>query len=253
MHHHTAPPVPFPVDRLYGDRLKCNINTKPDGTVWLIAQNACNYSSGSGSSVVLDEVRAGTPPTKNASDRGLSDDTNGNPWFFNFENDHAGDGGPMPAVQHDAIVQATRVVLDHYGLGPGNVISHAEWTARKQDPYWNGSRRAIEEIRRLLEVHMFIAADGRNGWPTKGPVVEYWQHFLRKLDPTYDPGDGGWGDATTSEFAAELAKFSPGDPVIGPGEMVALQARLVQKVAPQGAAGDHDHDGRYVRDVSVSR
>ena len=37
MEHHTALPVPFPVDRLYGDLLKCNINTKPDGTVWLIA------------------------------------------------------------------------------------------------------------------------------------------------------------------------------------------------------------------------
>ncbi len=186
MQHHTAPPVPFPVSRLYGDRLKCNINTKPDGTVWLIAQRACNFSSGSGSSTVLAEVRAGTPPTKNAADRGLWDDVNGNPWFFNFENDHAGDGGPMPAVQHDAIVVATRVVNDHYGLGPGTVVSHAEWTARKTDPYWNGSRRAIDAIRQALEEDMAFSKGlskdqwrnlynlGIAGGSSADAVAEYW-------------------------------------------------------------------------------
>jgi hypothetical protein len=151
MHHHTAPPVPFPVSRLYGSLNKCNINTKPDGTVWLLVGRACNYSSGMGSSVVLAEATAGEPPTKNAIDRDLGDDINGNPWFFNFENDHAGDGGPIPQVQLDAIVTATRVVLNHYALVPGNVISHAEWTRRKGDPYWNGSRRCIEDVRRALE------------------------------------------------------------------------------------------------------
>jgi hypothetical protein len=154
MEHHTAPPVPYPVNGLYGDLLKANINTKPDGTVWLIAQGACNYSSGAGSSVVLSEARAGQPPTANARERGLVDDTGGNAYFFNFENDHAGDGGPLPQVQYDAIVTATRVVLIHYGLGPGNVISHAEWTTRKRDPYWNGSLRTIETIRQQLEADM---------------------------------------------------------------------------------------------------
>lgn len=151
MEHHTAPPVPFPVTRLYGDLLKANINTKPDGTVWLIAQGACNYSSGSGSSTVFAEARTGTPPTQNARERGLVDDMGGNAYFFNFENDHAGDGGPIPQVQLDAIVTATRVVLDHYDLTPKNVISHAEWTTRKRDPFWNGSLRAIEAIREQLE------------------------------------------------------------------------------------------------------
>ena len=108
LEHHTALPVPFPVDRLYGDRLKANINTKPDGTVWLIAQRACNFSSGSSSSVVLAEVQAGSPPERNARERGLADNINGNPWFFNFENDHPGDGSPIPQVQHGAIVGAAR-------------------------------------------------------------------------------------------------------------------------------------------------
>lgn len=153
MHHHTAPPVPFPIDRLNGSsdgRIKCNMNTKPDGSVWLVAYGACNYSSGLGSSTVLAEARAGQPPSKNAGDRNLNDDTNGNPWFWNFENDHPGDGSDLPDIQHEAIVTATQVVLDFLDLDAGNVISHAEWTARKIDPYWNGDRRCIEEIRASL-------------------------------------------------------------------------------------------------------
>jgi hypothetical protein len=156
MEHHTAPPVPFPVDKLVGSQLKANINTKPDGTVWILAYRACNYSSGTGSGVVLDETQRGTPPPANAADRGLDDDTNGNPWYFNFENDHPGDGSPIPAVQLDAIAVATRVVLDHFGLADGSVVSHAEWTARKSDPYWNGDRRCIEEIRRRVEEDIVI-------------------------------------------------------------------------------------------------
>ncbi len=151
MQHHTAPPVPYPLSGLDGSsdgRIKCNINTKPDGTVWLVAYRACNYSSGGGSSTVLRDVRNGRVPTDNAKERGLSDDTNGNSWFFNFENDHAGDGSKIPSVQLDAIITATQVVLEHYNLPETAVISHAEWTRRKIDPRWNGSNRtAIEQIR----------------------------------------------------------------------------------------------------------
>lgn len=152
MHHHTAAPVPFPVSRLIGDRLKANINTKPDGTVWLLAQGACNYSSGPGSGVVLGEARNGTPPSQNARERGLTDNMNGNPFYWNFENDHEGDGRPIPQVQLDAIVVSTQVVLKHFGLDAGNVISHAEWTRRKTDPFWNNDRRCIEAIRAAIHL-----------------------------------------------------------------------------------------------------
>ncbi len=146
MHHHTAPPVPYPVKKLAGPiRIKANINTKPDGTVWLIAYRACNYSSGRGSGVVFNEVKAGIVPTRNAKARKLHDTTGGNRWFWNFENDHPGDGSPMPAVQSEAIVTASQVVLAHFDIEA--VISHAEWSRRKQDPYWNGDRRVIDQIR----------------------------------------------------------------------------------------------------------
>ena len=159
MEHHTAPPVPYPVSNLAGvsdGNIKANVNTKPDGTVWLVAYEACNYSSGSGMNKVRQEVLAGTPPTANAVDRGWDpggsdDNDNGNDLFWNFENDHAGNGTPIPAVQLDAIVTASLVVADHFGLTWRNVLSHAEWTARKGDPYWNGDRRCIEMIRQLME------------------------------------------------------------------------------------------------------
>lgn len=153
MQHHTAPPVPFPVHRLVGSRLKANVNTKPDGQVWLLAYGACNYSSGPGSSVVLRKnVNLKTPPTQNALQRGLKDDFNGNPWYWNYENDHPGDGSPLPKVQFEAIVESTRIVAEHFQLDPATqTISHAEHTRRKSDPYWDADRRCIETIRQALK------------------------------------------------------------------------------------------------------
>ena len=153
MQHHTAAPVPYPPKRLAdNNRIKANMNTKPDGTVWMIAYNACNYSSGPGSKVVLEEnVRPALAPIANAKERGLADNYGGNRYFFNYENDHLGDGSSLPAVQFDAIVDSTRVVLNHFGLVADQVISHAEHTRRKVDPNWNGDNRtAINQIRTAL-------------------------------------------------------------------------------------------------------
>lgn len=172
MQHHTTNPVPYPVDQLAGadqGRIKCNINTKPDGTIWLVAYEACNYSSGAGSSKVLKEVKAGTPPTANANDRGLVDDLNGNPWFFNFENDHKGDGSAIPQAQLDAIILASQVVAKHFGITEKNTISHAEWTARKIDPYWNGDDRCIEAIRSGMAGTVPIPPEPPDPAPTPTP------------------------------------------------------------------------------------
>ena len=109
MQHHTAPPNPFPISALYANnKIKANIGTHEDGTVYLIAYRACNYSSGKGSSVVLNtNVKPGVPPTENALQRGLTDDMGGNRYFWNFENSHPGNGTPMPAVQSWAIAVAS--------------------------------------------------------------------------------------------------------------------------------------------------
>ena len=147
--HHTAPPNPYPIRKLYGPlfyRTKCNMATHEDGTLYLVAYKACNYSSGYGMNAVLKEnVRPSIAPTHNARKRGLK---SGNRHFWNYENSHPGDGSAIPQVQLDTIIESTRIVLDHFELDPEQVISHAEWTARKVDPRWNGSNRtAIEEIR----------------------------------------------------------------------------------------------------------
>lgn len=177
MVHHTAAPVPFPIGKLAGQdagRIKCNVNIKPDGTVWVVALGACNYSSGSGVGVVLNECRAGTPPTLNAKDRGWTeddDDTNGNPYFWNFEVDHKGTGGVIPEAQYVALITALIVCGRHFGLTAENIVSHAEWTARKGDPYWNGSRRCIEDVRD--DVGKGYAMTGPNGEPNWDEVSDW--------------------------------------------------------------------------------
>jgi hypothetical protein len=235
MHHHTAPPVPYPVDDLAGHdsgKIKCNMNTKPDGTVWVVAYEATNYSSGNGSSKVLKEVRAGTPPSANAKDRGLSDDTNGNPYFWNFENDHPGNGSIIPAVQYDAIITATNVVLEYWNLDPGNVISHAEWTARKTDPYWNDDKRCIEDLRaglgdgdmtpeqaqQLYEIHQVISiaknADGAFVLKNSENNLSYWVRNLLAEKADLERlaeelkeliGTGGGGGMSGADVDAKIA------------------------------------------------
>lgn len=160
MQHHTAPPNPYPIRKLYGPpfyRTKCNMATHEDGTLYLVAYKACNYASGYGMrSVLTENVRPSIAPTHNARRRGLK---SGNRHFWNYENSHPGDGSAIPQVQLDTIITSTRIVLDHFGLDPEQVISHAEWTSRKIDPRWNGSNRtAIEEIREGVGMELSLEA-----------------------------------------------------------------------------------------------
>ncbi|MHC4181487.1 MAG: peptidoglycan recognition protein family protein, partial [Planctomycetota bacterium] len=145
MWHHTAPPVPYPVGNLYLTkspsgiyRIKCNWNTKPTGVIHVIASGACNYSSGSGSGVVLAETMADIAPTGTARARGLPDTIGGNRHYINDEMDHRGDGGPVPVAQYHASMLAKAVVCEELGFSQRKVIGHAEFTRRKIDPRANG-------------------------------------------------------------------------------------------------------------------
>ncbi len=185
MMHHTAPPNPYPIKKLYGPpvyRTKCNMATHEDGTLYLVAYKACNYSSGYGMrSVLRENVRPSIAPTHNARKRGL---ISGNRHYWNYENSHPGDGSPIPQVQLDTIIESTRIVLDHFGLNANQVISHAEHTSRKIDPYWSGSNRtAIEHIR---EEAMF----------TKHEIEEL-KRLIRSLD----------GVKSNGSFAGYAAKL----------------------------------------------
>ncbi len=156
MQHHTAPPNPYPIKALYrGGKIKCNMATHEDGTLYLVAYNACNYSSGPGSKKVLTgNVRPSIPPPDNARARGLIDTPlwGGNKHYWNYENSHPGDGSPIPQIQLDTIITSNGVVNNHFGLNWEQTISHAEHSRRKIDPRWSGDNRtAIEQIREGLQ------------------------------------------------------------------------------------------------------
>ncbi len=175
--HHTAPPNPYPIKRLYNGQIKANMATHEDGTLYLVAYEACNYSTGRGSSVVLNEnVRAENPPTANAITRRLTDDKGGNRYFWNYENSHPGDGSPLPSVQLETIVVSNVVVNAHFGLNWKRIISHAEWSRRKIDPRWNGGNRtAIEQIRELVGEGEDVST-GPNGEPNWDEVSSWAQN-----------------------------------------------------------------------------
>ena len=187
MQHHTAPPNPYPIKALYGVRIKANMATHENGTVYMIAYNACNYSSGPGSKKVLTgNVRPSIPPPDNARARGLYDTPlwGGNKYYWNFENSHPGDGSPIPKAQFDAIIISSQIVIDHFGLNWEQIISHAEHSRRKIDPRWNGNNRtAIEQIRAGVAGDTPIP-------PDPPPLGGDWTKELIMALPTLRKGDG---------------------------------------------------------------
>lgn len=141
--HHTAPPVPYPIDGLLR---KCNLNVKTDGTVYVVSAGY-QYDTGDGSYRVRDETAAGIPPPARAYTRGLYDDGTVNPYYFDIETDHPGDGSPIPDVQRDAVIKAAAAICRQMGWTDGHVIGHSESTPRKVDPRWNGTYDDMQNIR----------------------------------------------------------------------------------------------------------
>lgn len=168
MQHHTAPPNPYPIKKLYGLRIKANMATHEDGTLYLIAYKACNYSSGPGSKKVLTEnVRPSIPPPANARTRGLTDTPlwGGNKHYWNYENSHPGDGSAIPQVQLDTIIESNLIVNEHFDLDWEQTISHAEHSRRKIDPRWNGDNRtAIEQIREGVANMAIMSKEAQEWW-----------------------------------------------------------------------------------------
>lgn len=241
MIHHTAPPVPFPLDNLAGiragrvDAPKCQINVKPDGTVWILAAGYA-YAAGMGSSVVLDEVRRNIAPAGDAAARSLDNDTNGNPWFVNIEVDHPGDGSPVPAGQLAAAVAAATAVARHQHWSTHTIIGHREWTSRKIDPRWAGTANPMPAFRVAVAAQLGIPKEDltmyrpvgyRDGFgiPDGDPAVKEWQLLLGF---TGGDVDGKYGPMTRDAVAAAAG----GDgTAIGPLE----GAKIIAKAA--GLAG----------------
>lgn len=212
MQHHTAPPVPYPVTALYGPRIKANYNVKPDGRVHVIAAGACNYSSGPGSRSVRIDTTNDVAPVATARQLGLVDNDGGNAWYVNNETDHAGNGSPIPRPQYDALVTAWVVICRRFGWSANRIVAHAEWTARKIDPYWNGRDAHLN----LADIRRDVAATLTNPEEdepviTHGATGEYVKRVQRRLNRwrhTQDPKpprldtDGIYGPATAGNVAA---------------------------------------------------
>ena len=208
--HHTAPPVPYPVNALLKS---CNLNVKTDGTVYVISAGY-QYDTGRGSSVVLNEVKRDTAPPGTAAARGLRDDYNANPYFVDVECDHPGDGSPIPAAQYDALICCNAVICQSMGWTANRVIGHLESTRRKIDPYWNDTRYSMPQIRTdtatqmgqpLEEAYMYPIRRG-DGSPEQRPErnedVQYIQAKLAALG--HDVPDGGVADQNTLDAYFEV-------------------------------------------------
>lgn len=159
MVHHTAPPNPYPLNKLSGESdglIKSNVTPRADGKLYLLAEGACNYSSGMGLSAVLEDVKAGVAPQGRARDLGYTradDDVNGNPWYVNYEVDHPGDGSPLPEGQWKALIAGLVAGCVAFGLTPNQTVGHAEHTARKVDPRFGDgdAHQVMNEIRRTVK------------------------------------------------------------------------------------------------------
>jgi len=152
LNHHTAPPNPYPVERLYS---KCNLFIARNGNVHVVS-GGYQYDSGKGSPKVLAEVVNGSFPGGRAVDRGIQRDpyVSGNPYFIDIEVDHPGDGSPLPAVQFDALVLSDAAILLHKNWGVQQLLGHSEWTPRKIDPRWDGSWKPMPGIRLAVQEAM---------------------------------------------------------------------------------------------------
>lgn len=194
MNHHTAPPVPYPVLKLYAS---CNLNIKPTGVVHVVAAGY-QYDSGSGSSVVVNEARNDVAPSGTAYERGLPDDINCNPYYIDIEVDHAGDGGPIPDVQLDALILADVAICRHMKWTANRVVAHKESTRRKIDPNWNDPTNEMEYIRSKVEEKL-----GNSPPPNEG---EYVMDPELATEPTH-----AWANVQEAliENGSDLGDFEP--------------------------------------------
>ena len=250
MTHHTAPPNPYPVDRLYdGGQIKCNFSVQPGpellGQIHVVAAGACNYSSGRGSSLVRKEVAQDIAPSRSARKRGLPDDSGGNSYYVNNEVSHPGDGSPLSQAMYRHIYIAWAVICTRMGWSAQRNIGHGEHSGRKIDPYMNGLllHAFMEKLRADVSTYMsgdkllsktlsplmegeemFRKVNYKQGYGTKNGdlSVHDWQQIfvsLGKLDSDRVDGKAG---PTFLRIVRELAENSnnskpvSGDEILGP-------------------------------------
>lgn len=123
-----------------------NVGVRKDGTLAVVTNTRANHA-GRGSSYVLNETRRGIAPRADAAKRGLSNNANGNGYYYGFEIVNLGDGrDPYPQAQLNAVFDACAAICIEHGWTAARVIMHREWTSRKIDPSWKlDARAAIQQ------------------------------------------------------------------------------------------------------------
>jgi len=181
------------------ERIVDNWFVDQDGTIYLIAAGASNYSSCYGSRQVLNEVREGRWPGGTARQRKLTHNTIcGNKYFWNVETEHPGDGSPMPDIQEVAVAALVACMARALNQSIDQVIGHSEWTTRKVDPRWEGPGNRMPAIR--AEALSIFAGN----LPLPLPPQET---DMLQMPPTLKYGDGAWvnqrQDAPNGDFSIE--------------------------------------------------
>lgn len=143
--HHTA-------STNYASTLRTVVEGRPDlngplcniyiarGKAHIISAGRANHA-GAGSSKALARMRKNLAPGGTAKKLGYTDDfTGGNGIFVGFEVLSPGNGTELPPADWRVLTHAIAAVLEHIKHPHRNrAIGHAEWTARKIDPRWNGT------------------------------------------------------------------------------------------------------------------
>lgn len=229
----------------------CNGLIDYHGRLFLICDGRAN-DSGMGSSKVLAEARRGIFPSGTAKARRLVDDTNGNPWFFDWEVEYDGVAQTPTAAQLETLIR-TNVAVALAGFGV--TIGHLEWTARKIDPA-NVSMSAIRgEIgRRIKALAAMAAGTGPSVAPDYSPVSSTVAHTTRctlngkvvyRMEVPIHLDSNGNGETGPDEglhvpYSKVLAVSSHAPHSANYG------GREGYKLAP---AGHHEHNGELVVEV----
>jgi hypothetical protein len=229
--HHTAPPVPFPLDRLTS---KCNISIRnPDGAVCLLNAGWA-HDSGWGDRLVLEAVRSDGPrpePTDTYKTLrpdpvpgGANPGVLGNPFFIDIEVQHPGDASPLLEVMHRALIVTNAAICEFMRWDPDTrVIGHREWTRRKPDPKWDGKTNPMSGLRtETIDELGPTTGMMRRAIPSAGQSEEedgMWHYLTVGRDLVQHAWEQGWlqpkTQATLDFFLAAVTTGEINDPTWG--------------------------------------
>jgi hypothetical protein len=225
--HHTAPPVPFPLDRLTS---KCNISIRnPDGAVCLLNAGWA-HDSGFGDRLVLEAVRSDAPPPPPSDTYktlkpdpvpgGANPGILGNPFFIDIEVQHLGDASPLLEVMHQALIVTNAAICEFMRWDPQTrIIGHREWTRRKPDPKWDGKANPMSGLRSntLAELNPHGEMRGQTATTIEaGGGEDMWHYLTVGEDLVKHAWNQGWlqpkTEATLEFFVAAVKSGEINEP-----------------------------------------